>query len=272
MKSLTSPTQYFIIPTDSDRDTPNKLFLGGISIHATEKALVGFFSQFGKVKDVRIVTDRITAEGKGYGFVTFDENENVDLLLEKKVVRMNGKKIRIRRAIRRHGSQFDEVNAFSPARSRSTSLDLPLVQTPCTQRRRRSYSLNSALTHTSPHQYNTSQPRNLMKHFSDMVPPMHNPFCPLSTSPSPEHDMNLLMNTQLNPMTQMELSSQPISPQLKIPSSEIYMPSFYYQYNQAPVQCTLFPATQSLVYIPSECPQPYTSYPMHLTSSYQMSA
>ena len=77
----------------------------------TEKALEDIFSRFGRVKDVRIVTDRVTAECKGYGFVTFDESDNIENLLALKNIEVNGKKIRVRKANRRSSTQFDEVSS-----------------------------------------------------------------------------------------------------------------------------------------------------------------
>lgn len=112
---------------NTQEENPNKLFLGGIPSHATEKQLEDFFSQFGTVKDVRIVTDRLTAECKGYGFVTFDDKEDIQHLVDRKTIRMSGKKIRIRKAIRRNSSQFDHIR---PVRSRSDTLDNVVVVSP----------------------------------------------------------------------------------------------------------------------------------------------
>lgn len=122
------PEPFCIISMNSSpEENPNKLFLGGIPSHATEKQLEDFFAQFGVVKDVRIVTDRITAECKGYGFVTFDDKEDIQHLVDRKTIRMAGKKIRIRKAIRRNSSQFDHIR---PVRSRSDTLDNVLVVSP----------------------------------------------------------------------------------------------------------------------------------------------
>ncbi|XP_057313809.1 deleted in azoospermia-like [Hydractinia symbiolongicarpus] len=115
-KTQNRPSPVCIISTDAEQENPNKIFLGGIPPQATEKQLEDFFSEYGKVKDVRIVTDRITAESKGYGFVTFDASENVDHLVEKKAIRMYGKKLRVRKAIRRHGSQFEHLSPSQPKR------------------------------------------------------------------------------------------------------------------------------------------------------------
>ncbi|XP_065668748.1 protein boule-like [Hydra vulgaris] len=100
------------IPTpDGGLEIPNRVFLGGIPTETTELELELFFSDYGLVKDVRIVTDRVTGECKGYGFVTFDENEDINELVVKKSINMKGKKLRVRKAIRRNGSQFNSGNS-----------------------------------------------------------------------------------------------------------------------------------------------------------------
>lgn len=95
------------VPTqDGGLEIPNRVFLGGVPAETTEMELEIFFTDFGAVKDVRIVTDRMTGECKGYGFVTFEENQDVTELIKRKSVLMKGKKVRVRKAIRRNGSQF----------------------------------------------------------------------------------------------------------------------------------------------------------------------
>eukprot|EP00794_Sanderia_malayensis_P006844 gene6844-7612_t len=95
------------IPTDDGGlEIPNRIFLGGIPADTTELELEVFFSDYATVKDVRIVTDRKTGECKGYGFVTFETAEDISNLLKKKSIVMKGKRLRIRKAVRRNGSQF----------------------------------------------------------------------------------------------------------------------------------------------------------------------
>jgi len=109
------------IPTpDGGLEIPNRVFLGGIPTETTELELELFFSDYGMVKDVRIVTDRVTGECKGYGFVTFEETEDITVLLRKKTITMKGKKLRLRKAVRRNGSQFtssDSSGSSSPEHS-----------------------------------------------------------------------------------------------------------------------------------------------------------
>ena len=97
----------------------------GIPTETTELELELFFSDYGIVKDVRIVTDRVTGECKGYGFVTFEESEDINSLVRKKSISMKGKKLRVRKAIRGNGSQFqnsEDISEHSPPSSDSKHL------------------------------------------------------------------------------------------------------------------------------------------------------
>ncbi|KAL1314053.1 hypothetical protein HN51_040763 [Arachis hypogaea] len=64
-----------------------KLFVGGLSVHTTEKGLTDAFSDCGQVIEAKIITDRVSERSKGFGFVTFasrDEAANA-------ISQMNGK-------------------------------------------------------------------------------------------------------------------------------------------------------------------------------------
>jgi len=55
-----------------------RLFVGGISWKADEKALGDFFAQFGKITECRIIKDKNTGRSKGYAFITFEDPANAD--------------------------------------------------------------------------------------------------------------------------------------------------------------------------------------------------
>lgn len=61
-----------------------RIFVGGISWKATEQDLGQFFSQFGNVIDCKIIFDKVTHKSKGYGFITFDNEESVAKVLQTK--------------------------------------------------------------------------------------------------------------------------------------------------------------------------------------------
>lgn len=60
---------------------PNRIFVGGISNNTTEAELSQLFSKYGNVKATKIILDR-AGVSKGYGFVTFESEDEVKLLIQ----------------------------------------------------------------------------------------------------------------------------------------------------------------------------------------------
>ncbi|XP_022199308.2 protein boule-like isoform X4 [Nilaparvata lugens] len=58
---------------------PNRVFVGGISSTTTETELCQLFSKYGNVKATKIIADR-AGVSKGYGFVTFETDEEAKRL------------------------------------------------------------------------------------------------------------------------------------------------------------------------------------------------
>jgi hypothetical protein len=52
-----------------------KLFVGGLSWNTTDDGLRRAFESFGEVTDAKVVTDRETGRSRGFGFVTFSDND-----------------------------------------------------------------------------------------------------------------------------------------------------------------------------------------------------
>ncbi|NXI39322.1 BOLL protein, partial [Galbula dea] len=61
--------------------TPNRIFVGGIDVKTKENDLRMFFTQYGTVKEVKIVSDR-AGVSKGYGFITFETQEDAQKILQ----------------------------------------------------------------------------------------------------------------------------------------------------------------------------------------------
>ncbi|KAI0211606.1 Protein boule [Lamellibrachia satsuma] len=63
---------------------PNRIFVGGIAANTTEVELKQYFMAYGAVKDCKIIADR-AGVSKGYGFVTFETQEDAEKIIKKEV-------------------------------------------------------------------------------------------------------------------------------------------------------------------------------------------
>ena len=66
--------------------SPNKVFVGNLSWGMDDMALEDLFSEFGKVLEAKVVTDRETGRSRGFGFVTYASSQE----MEEAVANLNG--------------------------------------------------------------------------------------------------------------------------------------------------------------------------------------
>ncbi|TSO05455.1 MAGUK p55 subfamily member 6 [Bagarius yarrelli] len=90
----------FILP--EGKMTPNTLFVGGIDMKVEENEIRDFFARFGAVKEVKIITYR-GGICKGYGFVYFSEDVDIQTIAEQQVT-FKGKKLKLGPAIMKERS------------------------------------------------------------------------------------------------------------------------------------------------------------------------
>lgn len=69
-----------------------KLFVGNLSYEVTESELNDLFAAFGEVVSVKIITDRLTGNSKGFGFVEMSTRQEA----EQAIQGLNGKTVRNR--------------------------------------------------------------------------------------------------------------------------------------------------------------------------------
>lgn len=73
----------------------NKLFVGNLPWTATTDSLREMFTAFGEITDVIVITDRYTGRSKGFGFVTFANEEDA----QKAIAEMGDKEIEGRKIV-----------------------------------------------------------------------------------------------------------------------------------------------------------------------------
>ena len=59
-----------------------KLFVGGLSWGTDDEGLHSAFSQFGEVSDAKVILDRETGRSRGFGFVTFENDDDADKAMD----------------------------------------------------------------------------------------------------------------------------------------------------------------------------------------------
>ncbi|KAM4777104.1 protein boule-like isoform 2-T2 [Cyanocitta cristata] len=94
--------------------TPNSVFVGGIDFKTNENDLKKFFAQYGSVTEVKIINDR-AGVSKGYGFVTFETQEEAQKILQDATtLSYKDKKLNIGPAIRKQVRSPNACSAVSP--------------------------------------------------------------------------------------------------------------------------------------------------------------
>lgn len=58
------------------------MFIGGLSWETTRENLLRYFSQYGEVVDCVVMKNPETGRSRGFGFITFADPTNVDLVLQ----------------------------------------------------------------------------------------------------------------------------------------------------------------------------------------------
>ena len=58
------------------------MFIGGLSWETTHDTLLRYFSRYGEVCDCVVMKNPDTGRSRGFGFITFSDPSNVDLVLQ----------------------------------------------------------------------------------------------------------------------------------------------------------------------------------------------
>ena len=80
---------------DRKNDTKKSVFIGNLPFNISEEKVWEFFGTCGQVTNVRLVRDRKTNLGKGFGYVTFADKSSIELALQLVGSECAGRQIRI---------------------------------------------------------------------------------------------------------------------------------------------------------------------------------
>jgi cold-inducible RNA-binding protein len=76
-----------------------KLFVGGLSWDTTDDGLRKAFVTHGEVTEAKVITDRDTGRSRGFGFVTFTQDEDAKTAISKMDgTNLDGKTIKVNEA------------------------------------------------------------------------------------------------------------------------------------------------------------------------------
>uniref|UniRef100_A0A8C0CFT2 RRM domain-containing protein n=1 Tax=Balaenoptera musculus TaxID=9771 RepID=A0A8C0CFT2_BALMU len=82
-----------------------KLFIGGLSFETTDESLWSHFEQWGTLTDCVVMKDPNTKHSRGFGFVTYATVEEVDVAMNVRTHKVDGRVVEPKRAVSREDSQ-----------------------------------------------------------------------------------------------------------------------------------------------------------------------
>ncbi|XP_077638437.1 deleted in azoospermia-like [Lonchura striata] len=98
-------SQGYVLP--EGKIMPNTVFVAGIDLRVNEGEIRSVFEQYGTVKEVKVITDR-SGISKGYGFVSFLDNVDIQKIVESQI-NFHGKKLKLGPAIRKQQNSNSDV-------------------------------------------------------------------------------------------------------------------------------------------------------------------
>nr|WPK95957.1 heterogeneous nuclear ribonucleoprotein at 98DE [Mesovelia mulsanti] len=85
-----------------------KVFLGGLPSNVTETDLRTYFARFGKVMEVVIMYDQEKKKSRGFGFLSFEEEDSVERCVAEHFVNLSGKQVEIKKAEPRDSNKMGD--------------------------------------------------------------------------------------------------------------------------------------------------------------------
>ncbi|CAD5212945.1 unnamed protein product [Bursaphelenchus okinawaensis] len=106
------PALQEISPARSAKNINKKVFIGGISQYVTIDDLKSYFRKFGPVDDAVIKYDHMKERHRGFGFVTFVNEQDADNVCEMRFHAIGGKRCECKKAKRKEDTSPTNLKAL----------------------------------------------------------------------------------------------------------------------------------------------------------------
>ena len=73
----------------------NKLYVGNLPYSVDEEQLRGIFAQYGEISQLNLIMDRDTGRPKGFGFITFANQQDAEKALEQNGKDVGGRPLKV---------------------------------------------------------------------------------------------------------------------------------------------------------------------------------
>lgn len=75
-----------------------KIYVGNLPYNTSDDELREFFSQYGSIDDIKLISDFQTGRSKGFGFITFSSDDEGKNALNANDTEFQGRKLRVNTA------------------------------------------------------------------------------------------------------------------------------------------------------------------------------
>jgi RNA recognition motif-containing protein len=114
---------YVRLATPSDKYL-HKIFIGGVSMETTASDIKEYFSQFGKLGKVLLMSDENNANHRGYGFILFEDKNVATRVCEMQNHTLKTCCVRCRPALPKNSSSIPNIASDEETESRMQSLKI----------------------------------------------------------------------------------------------------------------------------------------------------
>uniref|UniRef100_A0A3Q4H328 RNA binding motif protein 34 n=1 Tax=Neolamprologus brichardi TaxID=32507 RepID=A0A3Q4H328_NEOBR len=109
------------VADSSSHDHKRSVFVGNLSFDINELTFRRHFEECGTVEAVRLVRDKNSGLGKGFGYVLFESTDSVQLALKLDGSKLEGRSIRVKRSLKK---EKQKSNDYGKATTRKTGKTL----------------------------------------------------------------------------------------------------------------------------------------------------